>query len=57
MDTNLIELINKDRDQIDSYLSDVTPEQFVKDVKVLINCDITNNIIESTIDKLQKLLK
>jgi len=35
-ETNLLELITKDKETISSYLSDVATEQFVEDVKTLL---------------------
>ena len=56
MDTNLFELITKSRDEIDSYLSDVTPEQFTEDVRNLLKGSIAKKTIEQTIKQLQMLL-
>jgi len=55
-ETNLLELITKDKETISSYLGDVATEQFVEDVKSLLKNSTDKQVIEQTIKKLQMLL-
>ena len=57
MKTNLFELIQEHRDVIDSYLGNVTPEDFINDVKALMELNIDKAVIAEAITKLQLLLK
>ena len=57
MKTNLFELIQLHRDAIDSYLGNVTPEDFIVDVKALMELNIDKAVIAEAITKLQLLLK
>jgi len=54
--TNLLLLIGKSRDEIDLYLGDVSPEQFVEDVKTSLLNNVNKLIIKEAIEKLQALL-
>ena len=55
-ETNLLELITKDKETISSYLGDVATEQFVEDVKNLLKNSTDKQVIEQAIQKLQALL-
>lgn len=56
-DTNLLELITKDKETISSYLGDVSTKQFVEDIKNLLKNSTDKQIIEQTIKKLQLLIE
>lgn len=55
--TNLFNLTTKTVDEIDLYLSSVSPEQFIKDVNHLVKENISGEVIEETIEKLKRLLQ
>lgn len=56
MKTNLFDLIQEHRDVIDSYLENVTPEDFINDVKALMNLNVNKTVIVEAIAKLQLLI-
>jgi hypothetical protein len=55
-ETNLLELITKDKETISSYLGDVATEQFIEDVKNLLKINTDKQVIEQAIKKLQALI-
>jgi len=54
--TDLLDLISKKEHEINLYLGDVSTEQFVEDVKNTLVNNTSKEIVQQTIDKLQKLL-
>ena len=55
-ETDLLELITKDKSFLQCYLSDVTIEDFEVDVKNLAKKNIARDIVEDAIEKLKQLL-
>lgn len=55
--TNLFNLTTKTVDEIDLYLSTVSPQQFIEDVNHLVKENISGEVIEETIEKLKRLLQ
>ncbi len=56
METKLFDLIQEHRDVIDSYLGNVTPEDFINDVKALMTLNVNKAVIVEAIAKLQLLI-
>lgn len=56
MKTNILELITKDKQEISSYLGDVSVEDFIQDIKDLVKNSADKGAIKIAIDKLQELL-
>jgi len=54
--TNLIDLITRDKEEIDSYLGSVSPEQFVLDVKSIVVANLDKKLIKEAIQKLEEFL-
>jgi hypothetical protein len=54
--TNLLNLITKDREEIDSYLGSVSPEQFIFDVKSIVIKNFDKKLIKEAIQKLEEFL-
>jgi hypothetical protein len=54
--TNLLNLITKDNEEIDSYLGSVSPKQFVLDVKSIIGANLDKELIKDAIQKLEEFL-
>ena len=53
---DLLDLIKKDRDVIDSYLGNVSPESFKQDVLRLIKQNGEKELIKKAIEHLQSYL-
>jgi hypothetical protein len=54
--TDLLELIKQNNQQISDYLGNVSIEQFIEDVKSVVSKNADKGSIKSAIDKLQELL-
>ncbi len=54
--TNLLDLIEKDEDEISNYLGGVEILEFISDVKSLVSASSDKEAIKMAIEKLQQLL-
>ena len=56
MKTDILELITKSKQEISNYLGDVDVEDFVSDIKELVNKTSDKGAIKIAIEKLKEML-